>query len=86
MGKASTFSEFSHIIDARILKALADLGLVRPTPVQAEVIPLALEGKDVLARARTGSGKTAAYCVPLVQKILTAKAVSGFFINLVYQR
>lgn len=65
----------SHLLDARILRALADMGYARPTLVQSKAIPLALEGRDVLARARTGSGKTAAYCIPLVQKILNAKAV-----------
>jgi superfamily II DNA helicase RecQ len=79
MGKILSFSEFVNIIDARLLRALADLGFFRPTTVQAEVIPLAIEGRDILARARTGSGKTAAYCIPLLQKILTAKAVSQFW-------
>ncbi|KAJ3282095.1 ATP-dependent DNA/RNA helicase, partial [Borealophlyctis nickersoniae] len=49
------------------------LGFTHPTLVQAKAIPLALEGKDVLARARTGSGKTAAYCLPILQKILGGK-------------
>ena len=71
----ATFASFSHIVDARILRALADMGFARPTLVQAKAIPLALEGKNILARARTGSGKTAAYCVPVVQKILNTKAV-----------
>ncbi|KIK63377.1 hypothetical protein GYMLUDRAFT_72075 [Collybiopsis luxurians FD-317 M1] len=70
----STFSSFSHLLDARILRALADMGFARPTLVQAKAIPLALESKDILARARTGSGKTAAYCIPVLQKILTAKS------------
>ncbi|KAH8116447.1 ATP-dependent RNA helicase dbp9 [Phellopilus nigrolimitatus] len=69
----ATFASVSHIVDARILRALADMGYARPTLVQAKAIPLALEGRDVLARARTGSGKTAAYCIPLVQKILNVK-------------
>ncbi|KAF8909306.1 P-loop containing nucleoside triphosphate hydrolase protein [Gymnopilus junonius] len=72
--KKATFSSFSHILDARILRALADAGFIRPTLVQAKAIPLALESRDILARARTGSGKTAAYCIPLVQKILSAKS------------
>lgn len=59
-----------------MLRALADLSFAHPTLVQAKAIPLLLEGKDVLARARTGSGKTAAYCVPAVQKILDLKGVS----------
>ncbi|KAJ6620668.1 DEAD-domain-containing protein [Mycena sp. CBHHK59/15] len=70
----ATFISFSHILDTRILRALADMGFARPTLVQAKAIPLALENRDILARARTGSGKTAAYCVPVVQKILSAKS------------
>ncbi|KAF9054463.1 P-loop containing nucleoside triphosphate hydrolase protein [Panaeolus papilionaceus] len=72
--KNSSFSAFSHIIDSRILRALADLEFARPTLVQAKAIPLALENRDILARARTGSGKTAAYCIPVAQKILSAKS------------
>lgn len=75
----TTFSSFSHILDARILRALADLGFAKPTLVQTKAIPFALENRDILARARTGSGKTAAYCIPLVQKILNAKLVSRSF-------
>lgn len=71
------FGSFSHLLDARILRALADMGFARPTLIQAKSIPLALENKDILARARTGSGKTAAYCIPLVQKILNAKPAVG---------
>ena len=71
----ATFASMSHLVDARMLRALADMGYARPTLVQSKAIPLALEGRDILARARTGSGKTAAYCVPLVQKILSVKSV-----------
>ncbi|KAF7983361.1 hypothetical protein HWV62_22343 [Athelia sp. TMB] len=53
------------------------MGFARPTLVQSKAIPLALESRDILARARTGSGKTAAYCIPVVQKILTTKASLG---------
>ncbi|XP_073730705.1 probable ATP-dependent RNA helicase DDX56 [Misgurnus anguillicaudatus] len=60
-------------LDDRLLKALADLGWAQPTLIQEKAIPLSLEGKDLLARARTGSGKTAAYAVPLIQRILTSK-------------
>ena len=77
--KNATFSSFSNILDSRILRALADIGFARPTLVQAKAIPLALECRDILARARTGSGKTAAYCIPIVQKILSAKSVRFLF-------
>lgn len=59
-----------------MLRALADLKFAHPTLVQAKAIPLLLEGKDVLARARTGSGKTAAYLVPAVQRVLELKAAT----------
>ncbi|KAJ1959195.1 ATP-dependent DNA/RNA helicase, partial [Dipsacomyces acuminosporus] len=60
-------------LDDRLLRALGKMELVHPTLIQAKAIPLALEGKDVLARAKTGSGKTAAYCLPVLHKILDAK-------------
>ncbi|XP_028273826.1 putative ATP-dependent RNA helicase DDX56 [Parambassis ranga] len=60
-------------IDDRLLKAVADLGWSQPTLIQEKAIPLALEGKDLLARARTGSGKTAAYAVPVIQRVLASK-------------
>lgn len=55
---------------------MADLGWSQPTLIQEKAIPLALEGKDLLARARTGSGKTAAYAVPVIQRILASKQVT----------
>jgi superfamily II DNA/RNA helicase len=71
----TTFTSLSHLLDPRLLRSLADFKFLHPTLVQAKAIPLALEGKDVLAKARTGSGKTGAYCIPTVQKVLVAKAV-----------
>ncbi len=55
-----------------ILNALIPLGYEKPTPIQDKVIPLVLEGKDVIATAQTGTGKTAAYALPLLQ-ILSKK-------------
>ncbi|XP_055537687.1 probable ATP-dependent RNA helicase DDX56 isoform X2 [Wyeomyia smithii] len=60
-------------IDERILKAIARLGWKSPTLIQVKAIPLLLEGKDVLVRARTGSGKTAAFLIPIIHKILVNK-------------
>ena len=74
-----TFASLSHLLDPRILRALADFKFLHPTLVQEKAIPLALEGKDILAKARTGSGKTGAYCIPTLQKVLSAKAVSVIF-------
>ncbi|XP_036183047.1 probable ATP-dependent RNA helicase DDX56 isoform X2 [Myotis myotis] len=66
---------FEHMgLDPRLLQAVTDLGWSRPTLIQEKAIPLALEGKDLLARARTGSGKTAAYAVPMLQLLLQRKA------------
>jgi len=73
----TSFGSFSHLLDTRVLRALADMGFAHPTLIQEKSIPLALENRDILARARTGSGKTAAYCIPLVQKILNAKPAVG---------
>jgi ATP-dependent RNA helicase RhlE len=51
------------------VKAVRELGFARPTPIQAEAIPAALAGRDVLASAATGSGKTAAFLLPLLHQI-----------------
>ncbi|CAG8491092.1 4074_t:CDS:10 [Ambispora gerdemannii] len=64
-------------LDPRLLRALSKLNYVKPTLIQEKAIPLALAGKDILARARTGSGKTAAYALPVIQKILTAKKATS---------
>ncbi|MCJ1480723.1 ATP-dependent DNA/RNA helicase [Schaereria dolodes] len=60
-------------LDSRLLQAVAKKGFTTPTPVQSKVIPLALEGKAILARAKTGSGKTAAYVLPILEAILRRK-------------
>jgi ATP-dependent RNA helicase DeaD len=52
-----------------VLAALETLGYEEPTPIQRETIPLLLGGKDVIGRAATGTGKTAAFALPLVQRI-----------------
>ena len=53
-----------------LMRAIAALGFERPTPVQIEAIPPALEGRDILGCAMTGSGKTAAFVLPILQRIL----------------
>lgn len=70
-GKKVMFHEME--LDDRILKAVSLLSWREPTLIQETAIPLMLEGKDVLMRARTGSGKTAAFTIPVIQKILNMK-------------
>ncbi|XP_020369081.1 probable ATP-dependent RNA helicase DDX56 [Rhincodon typus] len=60
-------------LDERVLQAIANLNWAEPTLIQEKAIPLALEGKDLLARARTGSGKTAAYAIPIIEHLLNTK-------------
>lgn len=65
-------------LDDRLLKAIAILGWTQPTLVQEKAIPLALDGNDILARARTGSGKTAVFALPVIDKILKYKQSNHF--------
>jgi ATP-dependent RNA helicase RhlE len=53
-----------------LLKGIKELGFARPTPIQADAIPPALEGRDVLACAMTGSGKTAAFLLPILHRLI----------------
>ena len=59
-----------------LAQAAAELGFTEPTPIQRAAIPAVLAGRDVLATAQTGSGKTAAFCLPLLQGVLTNKATT----------
>ena len=63
----STFSELE--LDDRLLQALEDEGYTVPTPVQAETIPALLAGRDVLGVAQTGTGKTAAFALPILHQL-----------------
>ncbi|PLB40259.1 ATP-dependent DNA/RNA helicase [Aspergillus candidus] len=70
----ATTADFENLnLDPRLRQALIKEKFNKPTLVQAKAIPLALEGKDILARAKTGSGKTAAYVLPILQTILQKK-------------
>jgi ATP-dependent RNA helicase RhlE len=61
-------------LSAELLRALADQGYAEPTPIQEQAIPVILEGRDVLAAAQTGTGKTAGFTLPLLQRL--AQSVS----------
>lgn len=65
--RMSTFQDFG-ISDAT-LRALQDMGFEEPSPIQREAIPVILEGKDVIGQAQTGTGKTAAFGIPIVETV-----------------
>ncbi|MFH1831750.1 MAG: DEAD/DEAH box helicase [bacterium] len=66
-----TFADF--LIEDQIKQNIIKRGYTAPTPIQDQVIPLLLEGKDVIGTANTGTGKTAAFLIPLVNNVLTKK-------------
>ena len=61
-------------LDAAILKAVADQGYTEPTPIQKASIPTIIEGQDVIGVAQTGTGKTAAFTLPLLTKLVRTKS------------
>ena len=60
-------------LDSKILQAVRDSGYEAPTPIQAQAIPIILNGKDILGCAQTGTGKTAAYALPVLQRLVSIK-------------
>jgi len=62
------FEDFG--LSAEILRALADQGYEHPTPIQVEAIPVVMNGRDVMGAAQTGTGKTAGFALPIIQKLL----------------
>ncbi|GHY61612.1 ATP-dependent RNA helicase DeaD [Vibrio cholerae] len=65
-----TAIQFSDLaLNSAILSALTEMGFVSPTPIQAAAIPVLLEGRDALGKAQTGTGKTAAFSLPLLNKL-----------------
>ncbi|MFL5295045.1 MAG: DEAD/DEAH box helicase [Phenylobacterium sp.] len=68
-------TEFSELgLSPATLKAVADTGYTTATPIQAEAIPLALHGQDVLGIAQTGTGKTAAFTLPMIDRLAAGRA------------
>jgi superfamily II DNA/RNA helicase len=60
----------------QLLSRLSTLNFIQPTDIQAQAIPVILSGKDVMAGAQTGTGKTAAFCLPILHQLLSQQALS----------
>jgi ATP-dependent RNA helicase DeaD len=65
--KLSTFAEFG--LGQDVIQAVSEMGFEEATPIQSKAIPVALEGRDMIGQAQTGTGKTAAFGIPLINKI-----------------
>jgi ATP-dependent RNA helicase DeaD len=64
-------TEFSQLgLKPQLVQAVSDLGYITPTPIQTEIIPLMLDGHDVIGQAKTGTGKTAAFVLPILQNLV----------------
>ena len=68
---SKTFEDFNF--NKQVLSAIADAGYETPTPIQVKAIPPILNGQDVLGIAQTGTGKTAAYVLPMIMKLKYGK-------------
>ncbi len=66
-----SFNRFG--LDERLIQGIDSMGFENPTPIQDQVIPQILEGKDLIGTAQTGTGKTAAFLLPIVHQIITSK-------------
>jgi superfamily II DNA/RNA helicase len=68
----TSFSDLG--LSADVLKAVADAGYNEPTPIQAQAIPIALQGRDVLGIAQTGTGKTAGFTLPMIDRLAAGRS------------
>jgi len=67
-------------LSPEILATVAEIGFEHPTPIQAEVIPIALSERDVIGLAQTGSGKTAAFVLPLAERLVHGRGLRGLIL------
>jgi ATP-dependent RNA helicase DDX6/DHH1 len=73
---ATKGNEFEdYFLKRELLMGIYEKGFERPSPIQEESIPISLTGRDILARAKNGTGKTAAFCIPVLEKVDTSKNV-----------
>ncbi|KAL4445865.1 hypothetical protein ABPG77_009064 [Micractinium sp. CCAP 211/92] len=69
--KGNSFEDY--FLKRELLMGIYEKGFENPSPIQEESIPIALTGRDILARAKNGTGKTAAFCIPVLEKVDTSK-------------
>jgi ATP-dependent RNA helicase RhlE len=74
-GPVPTFDQFG--LSADILRAVVDSGYTIPTPIQAQAIPVVLAGRDMMGAAQTGTGKTASFSLPIIQRLLPMASTSA---------
>src|SRR6185436_11779642 len=68
-------------LSAPILQSIHRIGFEHPTPIQSKVIPVALSGRDLIGLAETGSGKTAAFCLPLAERLTHGQGISALILS-----
>ena len=68
-GEDSTLAAIEPLLDERIVRAIKEMGFVKLSPIQEQAIPYLLDGEDIIGQAQTGTGKTAAFGIPALQKI-----------------
>lgn len=71
MTKGNEFEDY--FLKRELLMGIYEKGFERPSPIQEEAIPIALLGRDILARAKNGTGKTASFLIPALEKTDTTK-------------
>jgi ATP-dependent RNA helicase DDX6/DHH1 len=71
--KGNSFEDY--FLKRELLMGIYEKGFESPSPIQEESIPIALTGRDILARAKNGTGKTAAFCIPVLERVDTSKNV-----------
>ena len=67
-GAADSLATIEPLLDSRIVRAVREMGFEKLTPIQVQAIPYLLEGEDIIGQAQTGTGKTAAFAIPTLQK------------------
>ena len=74
----NTFNELG--VNSNIVRALSEFGITEPTDIQEKAIPIINSGKDIIGKSKTGSGKTAAFGIPLINKVVPKKGVQALIL------